>query len=585
MTELSILATENVAARHLAAYAALLVSYWLVDLGQRREGLVGVLRRLGVRSADAEVCLVLVPAAAAAVAWPWASVTHGAALRGLALVLVLPLAWKAATQDIDPARGDARWLDRLAIVASGLGAIVSPAFLVPSVYLLTSRFQMWEHHATLPLRLAQATIAYLVAVAIPKSSLVINDVAMLLALLVTIQVSHYFITALAKARLGPRWYSWVTDNRLHYIAASAYSWGWSRWIPWARYRRFVAAVRAGEKPMQLVVYAVEALAPVALLHPTIALVMCGLWAGFHAMVFVTTGLLFWDWMAANAAVAVLILMLPDPVLAQAFGPLSFAVGMVVMFALPFRHKLWKPMPLGWWDTPFTQRVHWRVRGQSGAVYGLYSDFMCPHERLYGRVHGCFFVPHKAMTYHLGEVWKRELRDAIIATRGEPRALDEARERFGIDTREPAMAAHHRAYLRRVFSQLNAGARKHVLPRWLRWLKAPGGQIYYWGDLPAYRGQEPVVAVELHYREEFYDGKELQVVKVEHLTTIEIGDALASPEPVHELSPKELDAMLIGRANGRLIDLPSWGDGLIKGDDGGRAGDVLGASRARERAAG
>ena len=58
-------------------------------------------------------------------------------------------------------------------------------------------------------------------------------------------------------------------------------------------------------------------------------------------------------------------MLPAEVTAVAFGPLQAAVGLVFLVAFPLRHKLWRPMPLGWWDTPFTQRIHWVAHGPSG----------------------------------------------------------------------------------------------------------------------------------------------------------------------------------------------------------------------------
>jgi hypothetical protein len=55
----------------------------------------------------------------------------------------------------------------------------------------------------------------------------------------------------------------------------------------------------------------------------------------------------------------------------------------------------------------------------------------------------------------------------------------------------------------MFSRLNAGQRKSPLPARLRWLKAPGGQLYYWGDLPRYRGQQPASGIVIRYQERAY----------------------------------------------------------------------------------
>jgi len=418
------------------------------------------------------------------------------------------------------------------------------------------------------MRLLLATVAFLaLSTLLGALSAPSLDPAILFFFVVTLQVSHYFITACAKAWLGPRWYSWPLDNRLHHIAASAYSWGWARFLPWSTWRRVIDVVRRFERPLQVAVFALEALSPLALLDRRLAVVFCVAWSLFHLGVFALSGLLFWDWMWANLTVAGALIVLPHEVAARAFGPVALLAGVVFMVVFPLRHKLVRPMPLGWWDTPFTQRIHWRARGESGAVYGLYADFFAPHERLFGKVNGCYLAPVPVMTYHLGEVWNRELRDALREAGPDSDALDRVRARFGIEPRSQALANDHVRYLRRLLHRINAGAHGHVLPRWLRWLAAPGGQIFYWGDLPAYRGQEPVVEVCLIYREEYFDGEVLRRVRDEPVLSIPIDATCADVAPVRAPTPKEIDDLLLGHAVGKLIVLPDFGDGFVHGDDG------------------
>jgi hypothetical protein len=292
---------------------------------------------------------------------------------------------------------------------------------------------------------------------------------------------------------------------------------------------------------------------------------CFAWAAFHIGVFALSGLLFWDWILADLALAVFVSLLPPASMGWAFGPGPVFAGLAFMAAFPLRHKLWKPMPLGWYDTPFTQRVHWRVRGVSGKIYGLYNDFMCPHERLYGKVNGCFLAPVPVVTYHLGEVWKPDLRAALAAAGPDLDRLEAVKARFGIRPVCAERSARHLAYLKRFFFELNRGARKRILPRALAWLKAPGDQIFYWGELPAYRRQEPVAEVTLHYREEYFDGAELRRMHEEQVAGVRIG-SLAEPAQ-REATPKEIDDFLLGHAAGRLIDLPGFGGGYVRGDDG------------------
>ncbi len=547
----------------------LTLAYWVADHAIRRDGAVRVARRAGFGSLTTQAGVVALAAAAATV-WRWDGAGSQDVVRLLGVGIALMLGWKAATKDIDPVVGETHAFARVAVLVCAALGLWSPAFLVASALLLSHPLGVWEHHATMPMRMLQASVAFLALSA--ASPLVteelFQDASVLVFFGLTIQISHYLITALAKGYLGPRWYSWVTDNQLHHLAASAYSWGWARFVPWPAWRRVIGALRVVERPMQLFAFTVELLSPLALLDRNLAIAFCLSWSAFHAGVFLTAGLLFWEWIGANLLVAVALWLLPEPVAREVFGPLPvlLACGFLVLF--PLRHKLWKPMPLGWWDTPFTQRMRWLAEGESGAVYEVYNDFMCPNERLYGKVHGCFLAPDAVCTYHLGEVWKHELRDALRAAGPDLERLRMVRERFGIHPACPYFADRHRRYLQAFFARLNAGASKSVLPRWLRLLKAPGGQCFYWGDRTPYRRQEPVRRVFIRYYEEYFDGAELRCLQDELVEEIPIPKT--PPEAVPEPTPKELDDFLLEHAKGRLLDLPSFGDGYVRTDDGKRA---------------
>lgn len=555
----------------LIAYelAALTLGYWLFDHLYRRDRLVAALAAVGVRAWPFQRAIFGVSAVAGGIVWSWESLPEFGALRWLGTFLAAMLAWKAVTKDIDPVVGASRGVDRILLVGAAVGAYFSPAYLLFAALLLTTPFALWQHHATLPMRVLLAECAFCSLAPFAGWTTLLSDTSVLVFFVVTIQVSHYLITALAKGFLGPKWYSWVTDNRIHHLAASAYSWGWARFIAWPTWLRVIRAVKRVEVPMQLSAFGVELLAPLALLHPASAIAFCLTWSAFHVGVFSLSGLLFWDWVGTHVAIAVMIWMLPDAVTSVAFGPLPCLVALVFMLVFPLRHKLWKPMPLGWWDTPFTARMHWVAHGQSGNVYEVYNNYMCPHERIYGKVHGCFLAPVAVCTYHLGEVWKHELRDALREAGPHPERLDEVRETWGVSPRSDEMAERHRRYLKAFFGAINRGERKHVLPAGLRWLKAPGGQCFYWGELPAYRGQEPVDRIAIHYREEYFDGRELRRIRDQLIEEIPV-DETSPAGTVSEPTPKELDDFLLSFAAGKLIDLPGVGDGYVGGDDGKRA---------------
>ena len=396
----------------LAELSLLTLAYWLLDLAIRRDAWASLFAG-PPRDWISRIAWCF-PLCALAWFWHWSDVPEFFSLRLLSLIIAGGLCWKATTKDIDPVFAKPHWGSRITLPLLVAGIWFSPAFVLAAVYLLTHPFRLWEHHSTFPMRVLLAVGSYLVCAGLAPFAMesLFVDSATLFFFVVTIQVSHYLITALAKGWLGPRPYSWVTDNRLHHLAATSYSWGWAKFLPWSVWRRVIAVVRPIEKPMQLAAFSIELFAPLAILHPYVALGFSIAWAGFHLGVFALSGLLFWDWTLANLAIAASIFFLPASVAGHAFGWHSLIACFIFLALFPLRHKLWKPMPLGWWDTPFTQRMHWIAIGESGKRYGVYNNFMCPNERLYGKLHGCFLAPMKGITYHLGEVWKYDLRDAI-----------------------------------------------------------------------------------------------------------------------------------------------------------------------------
>ncbi len=542
-------------------------SYALIDWLIRQDGWLHLLKKLRIHNNWVALILWSAPWLLLAVSWSWESIQHGTPIQVMVLGITMLLTWKATTQDIDVVQGDTHEGIRPLLMLAVLGLWWSPAFLPLVVMGLSNPFGVWQHHATLPMRILQAVTAWLALLSVFAGTAFAPSVSVLVWFVLVIQISHYLITALAKGWLGPRWYSWVTENSLHHLAASAYSWGWARFLPWTVWRRVIGLTKVLEKPMQFSAFGIELLAPLALLHPWTAFTFCVLWSGFHLGVFALSGLLFWEWIGANLAVAAALWMLPHAVLTPFFGWPSVFLGCVFMILFPLRHKLWKPMPLGWWDTPLTQRIHWNVHGESGQVYALTNDFMCPHERLFGKVNGCYLTPVPVFTYHLGEVWKHDLRDAIRNAGPHLEELDQVRREYGILPRSQELTDNHIHYLKRFFGKLNLGYQKHVLPKMLRWLKAPGGQVFYWSDLPKYAEQEPITKVSLHYREEYFDGQTLRRLCNEPILDILIDETAAMLGPVQAPTPKAIDNFLLRYADGKLIDLPAMSDGYTNTDDG------------------
>lgn len=514
-----------------------LIGFWLVDQVIRMQLLLRHVPRKNRITQWRRVLILTVVAVAGSFVATGEHVMLGFPARLLIDVVVILLTWKHVTQDIDVVVGDPQWRERIALVVAAVASHFFPLFLLPWLFLVMHSFQGWTHHGTLPLRIAMVFVGMFLLVVIPSRLLPeyaiaeapgVGEVFFLLAL--TIHASHYVIPAIGKMRLGPRPYSWANENRLHAVAASAYSWGWARFLQRETAIRIVRALKPFDVPLQWITLVLEMGIVFALFHPIALYVLATGLIGMHVMIFLSTGILFWEWMILNATFCVSVALLEPDVLSRLFSIESGIACAALVFLFPVRNLLWKPVWLAWWDTPFTARVHWEVIGESGKEYGLYNDYLCPHERLFGRVHGYAMVPERIVTYHLGQIYPvdqsehhkksavpfesfcdRELRDLVLASNGDPHALTAIKERFGAVRRDLDEEREHLRYMKTFLRRVGRGERKHVLPRALRFLKAPGGQYYYWGDRPGYRGQEPVKTLRFRFREEYFTGDRFAVI--------------------------------------------------------------------------
>lgn len=532
----------------LVRLLALSLAYWACDLAIRQGHIHRLLDAAQRRHRALAHALGALGMLALVAVCRWEHVAQLAVVRPLVLGLAGLLTWTVVTRDIDVAFGDRQLWSRLGLVGACVGLWFQPACLLVVLLLLTRPFEQWANHTILPIRALQATAAFLATVELATllpagAQSYVPDTATLLFFMFTVQGSHYVTAGLAKLWLGPRWYSWILDNRLHYMPANAYAWGWGRFVSWPTWRRLVRLIEVGGAPLQAATVALELLAPLALLSPVSALLTCALLSGFHLGVLACGGFWFWEWVATNLLLALAVLALPGSVSSALFGWPSVVASGLFIAVFPLRNRLWGPISLAWWETPFTQRTHWLAHGASGATYEVYNDFMCPHERIYGKTHACFLAPVRLVTSHLGTIWDHADRDAIVAAGPSPERLDAVRERFGVQPRDARLAHNHIAYLHRFFGALNQGARKHVLPSWLRWLKAPGGHCYYWGDLPRFRGQERVVAVSLRFREQYFDGERLVLIRDELVQSLDIDDASAQRRCEPEPSARSMERLL------------------------------------------
>ena len=455
----------------------------------------------------------------------WSALDPTHLLRSFIFFLCAIPAWEGSTRDIDLATNQKNVKERLLLLACFAGLFIYPGFLIPFLFIAIHFLGCWHHHQVMLLRVLQMFLAFLAAVAVLQSLLVLLSqppaniaLATPLFLIISMIASHYFVPGVAKLTLGKQWYSWIMNNHLHHLVIIAYMWGWLSFIPEQRAIRIVNFLKRFDRPLQLMTVLFECGWLFAGFSYYLTLSLCAMDILFHLIALAVGGIFFWESTLVNLALIVALQQLPESNLATLFNAPNALLFATIQLLFPLRKKIWNPQQLAWFDTPFMGKIEWKVIGESGKQYRLHPHFMLPHERLFALNYHHFLSHEKTFWTRQGEVKDEELYDAVMDTKGDRNAIEILKEKYGRLTVNPKWDALQYDHMRRFFQNFNKAIPKSICPKWLR---APGGLYFYWGPLDSFKGQERVVKVIATYVEKYFAGDKILIVREKLLKVIAI----------------------------------------------------------------
>lgn len=223
-------------------------------------------------------------------------------IRWFVMFVIALLTWQGTTSDYDVTEpmGPQR-LDKQLLLALGAAACFWPPALLAWMGVYCGRLRGWKHHAMMPLRLLKAYLAWFLAMAFLEAS---SSAAALVLVLGCVSFSHYVKPAWSKARLGPRPWSWAWHNRTHYLMASAYAWGWARFLRPETVSRVLRHARGLDRPVNVLTMMTEAVGLVAFLDRRLLIAALVATALFNVAVALASGILFWENISVNVALAI-----------------------------------------------------------------------------------------------------------------------------------------------------------------------------------------------------------------------------------------------------------------------------------------
>lgn len=350
----------------------------------------------------------------AAVMWPLAGLSWGdwPLLHGFCVMLAGLLALGAVGRFGSADHGRFFFADRLLVIALAAGVVFYPAFLylcVVAACCLQYTVASWRlgpgYSNLLGYEFIRASLCVLITCFAVSGWLEFFGAdwhvseSISLAVLLGYQASTYVNHALAKSALGPRWHSWIRENRLECLIANAWLRGWRfgrsrdavmRHVRWIARRRVVICA---------VVWLLEIGWLVLLADPRSAFLIISATILLHLALFALTGLAAYQYIANHVFLLCLIafhdtcpvfqpqyltaclLVIPATALWIGFVRRRMLAEFRRSGAAGFAGNLADAADhlMAWWDTPLMRMFSHTVETRSGARFALPVPKLSPHD--------------------------------------------------------------------------------------------------------------------------------------------------------------------------------------------------------------
>lgn len=333
------------------------------------------------------------------------------ALQGMSAMLAALLALGAIGR-----LGSAFFLmDRLIVFALAVGVWFSPAFVYPCLiacgclqYTVAS-FRLGPGYSNLlGFEFVRASLSLIAAALALFGWLRIvggewdgfGGVA--LAALLGFQASTYVNHALAKSALGPRWWSWISENRIECLTANAWLRGWTfgrsretvmKQVRWMARHRVAVCGGVWCFEMAWLFFLADARIAAALLGATIL---------FHIAVFAMTGLFSYQYVVNHLFVLGLIGFRDTSEIfrVQHVAACAIAIPAAALWIAWLRRGILAEGISGpkskladaadhlmaWWDTPLMRMYSYTVETASGKTFALPVPKLSPHDTALTDIH-------------------------------------------------------------------------------------------------------------------------------------------------------------------------------------------------------
>ncbi len=446
----------------------------------------------------------------------WKKFDYHVQLRLLIFLIAAIIAWKYSTYTYNYYYDQSHYIDRFILIFLALGLLYHPLFLAPFLFFAGVVINQF-HYPLLTYSWTEKLLLFDIL-------FIINACLILRAFVKKINTRHliflglcviganYFSAGIKKLEISPHLYEWVIENRMHYITAVMNYRGWLDTLDQGLVQGLIKFIKLTDIPLQLLAVILELGAILILVKRRLTILALICLPCLNFMIFLVSGLFFWEWMILNMAFLVCILSLPYKYLNKLYQK-KYVIASIALIALG--RLVFYPVKLGWWDTNIVTSFKVEQIDDQGRKYFVNPHDISGYDYTFGNGIFCYLIKQKALTCSGAADYEitKALYDADASD------ISQLKEAHGQILYDPKKERVFKEFIMRYFSNANdlKGDKKLMISKF----KAPA---HIWGSMkiyskPAYGTQ--IRQINVKYEELIFDDEKEEFVQLADLIVAEV----------------------------------------------------------------
>ena len=332
---------------------------------------------------------------------PW-SAFGGSPVRIWITVLAALLAWIYSSYDYNLYYGQGHYADRFLLIILAILVYWRPISVIPFLWVLLPVIHQFTSFSgfswaipMLPVELLIVFVSFLLI----KPMTGKFDIPAFLLLTACLTAGCYFYSGSGKLNMY-----WVTQDKLYYLLPATYANGWAAFLPVSTINQIIPYLQWINTPLRVVTLILEVGAIFILILPGAKRIFLISWVGFHAGIFMYSGICFWVWSIVDIALLYVLRVAPH------------------RFGFSHNYKLWtfsiimiataswwaRPPRLVWKDSPVSYTYRFEAEAEDGAKFQLPPRFFAPYDYQFTLSGFSGLVSEKRLSIHWGSVGKASL---------------------------------------------------------------------------------------------------------------------------------------------------------------------------------